>query len=241
MQEINIYCDESCHLENDNIPNMILGAVYCPKDKIKEINRRIKEIKIKYKVNPESEIKWTKISELKVEMYQEIVDYFFDDDDISFRCVIADKTQLNHEYYNQTHEDWYYKMYFNLLKVIFTPDQEFNIYIDIKDTHSDEKIKKLTKVCRNSQYDFSGRIIKKMQPIRSNEIQIMQITDILIGAIGYVNRYNLKDEGRNKGKIQIIDRIRKRSNYTLKKSTLYKEKKINIFKWEANYYEKYGM
>ena len=27
----NIYCDESCHLENDREPVMLLGAVWCPK------------------------------------------------------------------------------------------------------------------------------------------------------------------------------------------------------------------
>jgi hypothetical protein len=27
---IKIYCDESCHLENDHIPVMVLGAVTCP-------------------------------------------------------------------------------------------------------------------------------------------------------------------------------------------------------------------
>ena len=44
--EYNVYCDESCHLENDNTNVMAIGAVYCPKDKIKEVSNRIREIKI---------------------------------------------------------------------------------------------------------------------------------------------------------------------------------------------------
>lgn len=27
----NIYCDESCHLENDGQKSMVLGAVSCPR------------------------------------------------------------------------------------------------------------------------------------------------------------------------------------------------------------------
>ena len=27
----NVYCDESCHLEHDNIPVMVLGAISCNK------------------------------------------------------------------------------------------------------------------------------------------------------------------------------------------------------------------
>ena len=47
--------------------------------------------------------------------------HFFDDDDISFRAhsCIPDKNQLDHEKYNQDHNTWYYKMYFEMLKVIF--------------------------------------------------------------------------------------------------------------------------
>lgn len=241
MEEINVYCDESCHLEHDDSPVMILGAVYCPKSKMKEINKRIKEIKLKHGVYDVSEIKWSKVSYLKLNMYLDIIDYFFDDDDLSFRCIIADKTNLNHDKYRQTHDDWYYKMYFNMLKVIFNPSNKYNIYIDIKDTHSYEKIEKLKRVCRNSKYDFSGNIIKKMQPIRSHEVQIMQLTDILIGAIGYANRFDInnQDINFNQGKIEIIKRIRTRSGYSLKKSTLYKEHKINIFRWEPHYAKEY--
>jgi hypothetical protein len=31
---INIYCDESCHLENDGINVMGLGGLWCNKDKL---------------------------------------------------------------------------------------------------------------------------------------------------------------------------------------------------------------
>ena len=35
--KINVYCDETCHLEHDGHKAMALGAIWCPKDKIKEI------------------------------------------------------------------------------------------------------------------------------------------------------------------------------------------------------------
>lgn len=33
MTEYNLYCDESCHLENDDSNVMVLGALILPKDK----------------------------------------------------------------------------------------------------------------------------------------------------------------------------------------------------------------
>jgi hypothetical protein len=41
----NVYCDESCHLENDRQKAMVLGAVWCPMEKTREIAVRIREMK----------------------------------------------------------------------------------------------------------------------------------------------------------------------------------------------------
>ena len=43
--EYNIYCDESCHLKNDDSKVMVLGAVWCIKEKKRKILKRIREIK----------------------------------------------------------------------------------------------------------------------------------------------------------------------------------------------------
>ena len=230
----NVYCDETCHLENDGINDMILGATWCPQEKLKEINHRIREIKRRNGVSERMELKWTKISPAKVDMYKDIINYFFDDDDLHLRAIIVpDKGKLDHQKYHQTHDDWYYKMYFTMLKVIFAPQDCYEIYIDIKGTNSYRKSQKLLDVCCNSMYDFSHRIIKRVQPIRSDEVEIMQIVDLLIGALGYINR-NFPDEfQKSAAKQEIIDLIKERSGYSLKRTTLLREEKCNLFVWEA--------
>ena len=40
----NVYLDESCHLENDSINVMTLGSVWCPKEKVRDIGIRIRDI-----------------------------------------------------------------------------------------------------------------------------------------------------------------------------------------------------
>ena len=230
----NVYCDETCHLENDGINVMVLGAVWCPQRKLKEINQRIKEIKARNNVSPTMELKWTKISPGKLDLYKDIVNYYFDDDDLHFRAlIIPDKSKLDHQRFNQTHDDWYYKMYFDMLKVIFHPMDRFEVYIDIKDSNSYHKAQKLREVCSNSMYDFSQSIIRRLQPIRSEEVQIMQLTDILIGAIAYENRSFPDGFQKSLAKQEIIRLIKKRSGYTMKKTTLLREDKLNLFRWDA--------
>ena len=230
----NVYCDETCHLEHDRSNAMVLGAVWCPQSKLREINERIRQIKRRNNVSETMELKWTKISPAKNDLYKDLVNYFFDDDDLHFRGVIIhDKSKLYHAKYNKTHDAWYYKMYFDMLKVIFSPVDHYEIYIDIKDSNSAKKVKKLREVCCNSVYDFSQKLIQRLQLIRSDEVQIMQVVDIIIGAIGYENRIFPEGFVKSEAKQEIVALIKKRSGYTLKKTTLLREEKVNLLMWEA--------
>ncbi len=234
MAVYNFYCDESCHLENDNSLDgknrkiMVLAGVQIPQDKRFEIFTRIKEIKKKHWISKHQEVKWTKVSKSKKDFYLELVDYFFDDDDIVFRgLVVTDKDTLDHSTFNQTHNEWYYKMYWQLLSII-DPAYSHNFYIDIKDTNGGDKIEKLNNVLSNSMFDFNHKIIKRVQLIRSHEVEIMQLTDILAGALAYINRGLETSDA----KVEIIKRIEERSKYSLRKSTLRWERKFNLFFWK---------
>lgn len=234
MSIYNIYCDESCHLEHDGINVMGMGCIYVAKNKIREVNRRIREIKERNGVSAKAEIKWTKVSPAKRQLYIDIINYFFDDDDLHFRVLIVpDKNKLDHGRFHQTHDQWYYKMYFELLNKIFHPANQHNVYVDIKDTHSSTRVKKLHEVCSNDLYDFSHKVINKIQPIRSEEIQIMQIVDILLGAVTYANRKFPDGSVRSQTKNELISLIKQRSKYSLDKSTLLREDKFNVFVWRA--------
>lgn len=231
--EYNVYCDESCHLENDKSDVMTIGAVYCPKGKSRQINDKIREIKIRNGIPPFRELKWIKVSPSKIKVYKELLDYFFENDDLHFRVIIIpDKSKLNHTRFNQSHDEWYYKMYFSMLKTIFIASNAYNVYLDIKDTNSYDKAKKLHTICCNEKRDFNKDMIKKMQPIRSEEVQIMQLTDLLIGAVTNYNRY--KDNCiRSSAKQDLINLIIDRTGFKLSSSTSYRENKFNIFVWEA--------
>jgi uncharacterized protein DUF3800 len=228
---INVYCDESCHLENDHQRAMVLGALWCPKDHTSEAAERVREIKVRHEVARNQEVKWTKVSPAKVQLYLDLVDFFFDDHDLHFRALIVpDKDLLQHGAFAQTHDDWYYKMYFDLLKVIIDPQLRYHIYLDLKDTRGQTKVKKLHDVLANANYDFSRQIVERIQLVRSHEVELLQITDILIGAVSYVSR------GLNSStaKMMIVERVRHRSHYNLTQTTLLRESKLNLFRWHAS-------
>lgn len=224
----NIYCDESCHLENDRQSVMVLGGVWCPTEKSRAISEDLHRIKESHGFDRKFEIKWKKVGGHKIDIYRDFVNYFFDNQDLHFRGWIAEKEGLDHSVYNEwDHDIWYYKMYFNMLKIIFSPTDQYYIYLDIKDHWGGEKVRKLHEVICNSMYDFSRNIVKHIQIMHSYESEIMQLADILIGALSYENR-NL---AANPGKVQLVEQIKTRSGYGLTSRTLCREEKFNIFRW----------
>ncbi len=221
----NIYCDESCHLENDRQPIMVLGGIWCSKDVLYEYISDIKLIKEKYKAR--GELKWTKVSPSRESFFIEIVNYFFSKDGMNFRAVIVDnKSNLNHSFYNHgDHDSFYYKMYFYLLRNIIVPKYQYNIYLDIKDTRSQVRINKLREILGNNFYDFDKVIIQKIQHVRSKEIELLQLADFLIGAISY----NKRGLTNNTVKNRIIKRIKELSHLNLLNTTPPWDEKFNLF------------
>ena len=100
---------------------------------------------------------------------------------------LSGKARLDHARFDQSHDDWYYKMYFTMLRPIFCAPHRYRIYLDVKDTRGGPKTRKLHEVLANSLYDFDRQCIERVQLVRSHESELLQIADLLIGALTYAN------------------------------------------------------
>jgi hypothetical protein len=230
MSFYNIYCDESCHLENDRIKAMSLGAIWCEISAVKQIAEQFRQLKQEHGLSRHFEMKWTKVSPAKLDFYKAAIDLFFARQELHFRgVVIPDKTLLNHIQFGQSHDDFYYKMLFNLLKTIFDPNHQYSIYLDIKDTRSQKMVNGLHECLCNSHYDFNRKSIQRIQQIRSHESELLQLADILTGALSYLHR-GLKT---SEAKQLLIEKIRNKTGYTLTKNTLFREEKFNLLVWQS--------
>lgn len=227
--EYNVYCDESCHLKSNNSKYMLIGAIYCPKFKVKKINEYIEHLKENYNLSNKIELKWNKIDKKTEKLYLDIIAYFFNNDDLKFRVIVIDKTKLNHEKYNQTENDFYHKSYYEMLKYIIIPGNSYNIYPDIKDTNSYYYHQIMLDYLRFKMSDTNKKTIKKVQPIRSYEAPILQINDILIGALSYYYR----GLSENRIKLTIVNEINKFYQNSFDVSSYYNNTKFNIFIWRS--------
>lgn len=227
-QIYNIYCDESSHLEHDRQPVMVLGAVWCPLEQSAGVAQELRDIKLRHGLPADFEVKWSKVSPAKQAFYLNLVEYFFNTRDLHFRAlVVPDKSILDHQAFGQDHDTWYYKMYFEMLKVLISPEDEYRIYLDIKDTRSAEKLRRLHEVLCNNILDYEREVVVRVQAVRSHQVEQVQLADLLIGAVSYANRGLVS----NAGKVALVERIRARSRYSLKHTTLFREPKVNLLRW----------
>ena len=212
----NIYCDESCHIEHDHKPYMFLGKVSSAYNQVRFHTENIKEIKKKHHFY--AEIKWTSVSKSKFHFYEKLIDYFFSTD-LQFRTVGVEKAKISNETFNQTYDEFYYKMYYYLLNHNLNSLYNYNVYLDIKDRLSAFKVNNLKKIL-NTKFG----VFRNVQNIRSHESLLLQLTDLIMGAISYY--HNNKDKA-NVTKVKLIDKIKQHSGSGLDK-TNYSEK-LNLF------------
>jgi hypothetical protein len=227
----NVYCDESCHLEHDGIPVMAWGALTCPEGEVRAVAEAVRALKVVHGLKPTFEAKWTKVSPAKAGFYLALIDLFLADDRLRFRGLVApDKAQLDHARFDQSHDDWYYKMYFTMLRPIFCAPHRYRIYLDVKDTRGGPKTRKLHDVLANSLLDFERQTIERVQQVRSHESELLQITDLLIGALTYANR----GLATSPAKTAILERLHASlGKQALSRTSTFAATKFNILVWRA--------
>lgn len=227
--EFRIYADESSHLGNS--PFMVIGAVWCDKKEVRNFTDKIKMIKVKYGIPEKVEIKWSKISSAKEDYYKDLVKSFFGEEGVNFRAVVIPTEDLDHDLYNQTEDIFYYKTQYMMLKNVvrklsFDGNKTFRIFLDHKDSWSDTRSKKLAEYLKNTRVLAGNEF--SCQPVRSEQSVMIQMADLLTGAVASAN--NTPDK-KVLAKRNIIKLIEEKSGQKLTDKTPYGVDKFNIFRW----------
>ena len=217
----NLYCDESTHLIHDGHPYMLLSYISIAYPQIRLAKEEIKAIKRKF--NYTEELKWTNVHSATYKVYAELVDWFFMND-LEFRAVVVDKSQIDEKRADYSFNDFYFRMYFQLLHTKVDFQNRYNVFLDIKDTCSGEKLEKLKKIM---SYNSS---IGTLQFIPSRESVFIQLADVLMGAINYNLRIQKGDvKGNVIAKLKLIEKIKRHSNISLNTTIPLSRNKFNLF------------
>ena len=227
--EFRIYADESSHLGES--PFMVIGAIWCNKNEVRNFTDKIKMLKAKYGIPEKVEIKWSKISGSKEDYYTELIKIFFGEEGVNFRAIVIPTEGLDHELYSQTEDEFYYKAQYMMLKNVVSKlsangEKIFRIFLDYKDSWSDTRSKKLADYLQSTR--TLSKNIFSCQPVRSEQSVLIQMADLLTGAVASANNNPNK---KVLAKQNVIKAIEEKAGQKLTDKTPYGVDKFNIFRW----------
>lgn len=196
-----IYCDES---RQTHEKYMILGGIVLPEKRDLELESAI--LKFRSECNMHAELKWGKVSKNKLPEYQKFLDLFFDSNSRNaahFHCVILDTTKFDHGSFNEGDKEiGFYKFYYQLLLHCFgkkfskIPDTRLLVRLDQRNSsYPLEKLKSYLNDGMGKKFGVGAFPFRSLEPRDSKQVGVMQMVDILIGAIGYQkNDHHLRPE-----------------------------------------------
>ena len=196
---------------------MCIGYTKIANEEYLNVKQSIKEIKLKHK-SP-TEIKWNKLSMSRWELYKELIDFFFASN-IEFRSVLVkNKKNLGPERFNREDKNsfYYQTLIFLLNNKVSYGEDIYRVYLDVKDTRGKTRLELLQAELLEKHKDNSP--FKYFQHLHSNENELLQLTDLFIGAICYKSRPEYKIENASKIKQMVVDYLEASSGYVLDDGT----------------------
>jgi hypothetical protein len=223
-----IYCDES-QQELFGSPTelrkgkfTIIGGLWIEASIRQDVKEAIKKLRDKY--NLHGEFKWTRVSPSKLAFYLELIDLFFATDSMRFRCLVLPALQLDAiRFHSGDNELMFYKFYYQLLHHWIEDANTYRIFVDMKTNRVGGRLERLREVLASAnRFAF----VEQIQALPSNEVDLLQLVDVLIGAVSY----HFHSRKGSNAKLRVVNRIEEHLGHPIRKTTRHVEK-FNVFLW----------
>lgn len=225
--KFDVYCDESRPdlLGSMSPPAnfMVIGSLWLATDHRESYKAAIHKLRDKHRVG--GEFKWQKISPSRQAFYNELIEWFFDlDSDLRFRCIAVEHENVNLlRFHNSDQELGFYKFYYQMLHHWILDYNDYALFCDFKSNRESNRLHVLKKCLEASNLSSQ---IPVVQSTRSKESVLMQLTDVLTGAVGARMNDTLRPES---AKANIVSLIEAQTGKTIG-HTIRGEQKFNVFK-----------
>lgn len=225
-----IYCDES---RQDLIVNKksitetnrycCIGGLMLPTAQREKVKQQLYSLQNKYDVH--GELKWGTVSTNKMQFYLSLIDLFFEVNEFAFRAVVIDSTVVDNTSFNgNDHELGYYKFYYQLLVHWLESGNTYRVFTDQKTNHENNRLHELQRIVNCGAP--SNTIVSELQAIDSRESIILQLENVIMGAVGY--KFNSGASGTSSAKQAIVNRIEMHLKHCIMPTSL-SEQKFNVF------------
>ena len=177
---------------------MVLGGVITVHDLLPKIQSQLDEFR--QKTGMKREFKWTKVSKKMLCNYKSLVDLIaemINNNNFHFKAVVFDTHEFDHtKFSNGDGETTFYKLMYQFIFHKFCPylneDDIALVYLDQRSSsYPLDRLKSILNAGIKKKRGWAGDPIRSLIPVDSKNTDLIQVADVLMGAIGFeLNGYH---------------------------------------------------
>lgn len=238
-----VFCDET---DTDSGKRyMVYGGIIVASENLPKVEQQIANWRITHRMM--SELKWTKVSNGKYAEYESLVDLFFwmasTRRILHFKAIILDTYAPEYQTFSEgSAELGFYKFYYHFLLKYFAKfavnnDCWLDIVIDERDYSVElgDPLKALHVILNNGikkEFGIADGLVTSVEPRKSHSSDVMQLADVLMGAVGFHNNDRHLRPSARQAKLKLAAYIGRRGGRRdLKQETAYTKEFFKIARW----------
>ncbi len=185
---------------------MLYGLLLVPRgDAEQELRQQCVQFREQHRWG-HGEFKWEKVSLSKLDIYKKFVDLFFACGSAEFRCLVVDKSKIDYSAYHQGDaETAFYEFYYQAISRNLQIIDEYLVFTDNRQNRQANRLTDL-KSKINSYWltqGAEGNLVRNVEPRDSKAEDLLQIVDVLLGAIGY----DLEKRKESPAKVEMVHHV----------------------------------
>lgn len=232
-----IYCDETLARG----PYDLMGGLWLTAANARRMRRAIEEVRRAH--NFPYEFKWKKAAGTRLsgsyrDFAQKLTDQIWARR-ARFNCIAIQRRLVDMEkFHERDHELAYYKFMTLLIRKRVQPGRSFVVYLDHRTTRNADRLSDMKRVINawaKADHGITYDCCRDVQAISSKTDDLLQATDVILGAVGFHYCDGHRDPNSSMGKNILAERIAHgiRRPHLHFASPLYEEP-FNIWRWSPS-------
>ncbi len=203
---------------------VLIGSLWIRAENRKAYKDYIKQLRREHKMG--GEFKWKRVSPSRLDFFLDLVRFFFEQqEEMRFRVIVLRADEMDAvRFHESDNELMFYKFYYQVLHHWILDFNRYRVFLDTKTNRLHSRIRTLEKCLKYANLSS----LVNVQALPSNEVDLLQLVDVLIGAVSY------RFHGRNTSaaKLRVLAEIERCQGKEIA-PTWRSENKFNIFHFKS--------